>query len=75
MTLPDFPGLSLQTSAPQVEGNSVEDRLARIESKIDSIGQGTNWVMRKIEQAEHMMSAMAQNPMIRQMLPKGMSRG
>ena len=73
MSLPEH----LIASAPQheVEELTLEDRLARIESKIDSIGLGTNWVMRKIEQAEGVMSAMAQNPMIRQMLPKGMTRG
>lgn len=54
---------------------SVETRLDRMESKIDSIGLGSNWLMQKVEAAERIMTAMAQNPMIRQMLPKGMTRG
>lgn len=70
MSLPQ--DLMPPTPAPQ---QSVEDRLARLEEKIDSIGKGTNWLMLKVEKAEHMFAAMASNPMIRQMLPKGMTRG
>lgn len=75
--------MTAEESAPQedtvpagpVYAGSVETRLDRMESKIDSIGLGSNWLMQKVEAAERIMTAMAQNPMIRQMLPKGMTRG
>ena len=60
---------------PSVYRGDIETRLDRMESKIDSIGQGSNWLMEKVAAAERIMAAMAQNPMIRQMLPKGMTRG
>jgi len=46
-----------------------------MEEKIDTIGRGSNWLMLQVTEAQKLFSALAQNPMIRQMMPKGMTRG
>jgi len=42
-----------------------------MEEKIDTIGRGSNWLMVQVTEAQKFFQAMSQNPMIRQMMPKG----
>jgi len=62
------------TDAPQ-QSDPILERLIRMEEKIDTIGRGSNWLMLQVTEAQKLFSALAQNPMIRQMMPKGMTRG
>jgi len=62
------------TDAPQ-QSDPILERLIRMEEKIDTIGRGSNWLMVQVTEAQKFFQAMSQNPMIRQMMPKGMTRG
>ena len=53
------------------EDISLEARLARMESKLDSVGKGTNWMMLQVDMVIKGLLASPMGAMIR----KGMARG
>ena len=53
------------------EDITLEARLARIESKLDSVGEGTNWMMRQVDMMIKGLLASPMGAMIRKGMPRG----
>jgi hypothetical protein len=72
MTLPEglAPAPQEPAEIPAID-NTVEGRLERLESKIDSIGKGQYWMMNQVEMALKGLMASPMGAMIRKGMPRG----